>query len=222
MAAAAVSQQAKPVQPLPPTDFQSEPAQSAQDALPPTEYAQPASEQAEPLPIPAAKKPRNKKLIAIPGSAAGVLILALITVLVVTPGKKKPFDIEIAEMIFSSDSEYIDLSNMGLKNGDIENITNFTNLKRVQLDGNDFTDISIPANIPTLEEIDAVDNRISDISFIRDLKNMKILVLNNNLIRDISALSGCTSFYELDIGENDIADLSPLDGIEIENLYTTD
>lgn len=229
MAAAAVSQQAGSVQLLPPTELQSEPSQSAQEALPPTKYAQPASERAEPT-EPAesekpekqaktvrkvkTKKPRNKKLILITSIAGAVLLIAAAVILVFTLNRKEPepFDIEIAGKTFSSNSEYVDLSNMNLFNADIENIAQFTNLIHVNLNGNNLTDISILAEIPTLEVIEANDNRIFDISFIGDLKKIKYVYMSNNLITDISVFSKFKSMEELWLANNRITDISPIAG----------
>lgn len=217
MAAAAISpsaQSAKPVQPLPPTKFQSDPAQ---EALPPTKYAQTAPEQAEPTepekPVKPTrkaktKKPRNKKLILITRIAGAVLLAAAAVILVFTLRPKAPFDIEIGGKIFSSDSEVVDLSNMGLFDRDIQNINRFTKLKYVKLAGNNLTDISILAKVRTLEGIDASVNRISDISFIGHLKKIKVVIMNNNPITDISPIAGNKNIEELDFNNCTIKDIS--------------
>ena len=214
---------AAPAQPaVPPTEFQSAPAQTAQDALPPTEYDKPASEQAAPT-EPAkpekptrkakTKKPRNKKLIFITRIAGAVLLAVAAVILIFTLNKmEEPFDIVIGGRVFSSDSVTVDISNMGLHNADLEPLTQFTNLKYVFLSSNYLTDISILAEIPTIELIEANENEISDISFIRNLKKIKYIYMCQNRIRDISVFSEFTTFKQIWLVDNFIYDITPLAG----------
>ena len=204
-AAAAVSPSAQSA--LPPTEFQ-----PAQDALPPTEYAQPAAEQAEPTGKAKPKKPRNKKLILITCIAGAVLLAVAAVILIFMLNKKKPFNIVIGGRFFSSDSRTVDISNMGLYNDDLETLKQFTNLKWVFIGSNNLTDISILAEIPTLEGIEASDNEISDISFIRNMKKLKYIYLVHNRISDISVFSELTTFKEIWLSHNFITDISPLAG----------
>lgn len=121
-------------------------------------------------------------------------------------------EIEIKGEKYSADLTFIDLSGKGLKNGDIADLKYMTKLKRVELSGNDLSDISVLRDIPTLEEINADDNHIKDISFLDDLKNLKIVVMNNNSIEDISVFSKFSTIQKIWLCENNIKDISSIAG----------
>ncbi len=71
-------------------------------------------------------------------------------------------------------------------------------------------DISDLIHCPNLEKLNLKGNNISDISVLSELTSMKELVIENNQINDIAALSDCKGLALLEAGDNKISDLSPL------------
>ena len=121
-----------------------------------------------------------------------------------------PTTVEIDGETYPVSTTFIDLSNKGLYDKDIENIKYLTKLTRAELSGNNLTDISVLEGINTLEEIDATDNNISDISFMKNLPNLKIVVMNNNPISDISVFKNLTTLQKLWLCDCNISDISPI------------
>jgi Leucine-rich repeat (LRR) protein len=62
------------------------------------------------------------------------------------------------------------------------------NVKRLDLSGNNITELSKLWTLTKLEEIFLADNKISNIDALRNLKRLKVIDLSNNLIKDISPL----------------------------------
>ena len=121
-----------------------------------------------------------------------------------------PNEVRIAGTTYPMSTTFIDLSNKGLSNGDIEDIKYLKNLTRAELSGNNLTDIFVLKNIPSLVEIDATDNNIKDISFMKNLPNLKIVVMNNNPISDISVFSGFTTLEKIWLNDTNVTDISPI------------
>ena len=119
-------------------------------------------------------------------------------------------EVEIAGKKYPVSTTFLDLSNQGLRDSDIKNIKYLTNLTRVELSGNNLTDISVLQNITTLEEIDASDNLITNISFMKNLPNLKIVVMNNNLIKDISVFRNFSTIEKIWLNDTYVTDISPI------------
>jgi len=86
-------------------------------------------------------------------------------------------------------------------------IAEFKNLKRLNLYGNDLSDISFLEGLPRLTELSLTANQIIDISPLRGLTNLKVLYLTQNQISDVSPLIGLTRLERLHLGGNKIKDL---------------
>lgn len=111
---------------------------------------------------------QNKPQVSDPRSSSGVDE--------VTIGGKK----------YSANLTELDLSGKGFEDGDIADLKKMTKLRRIVLNDNSLSDISVLNNIPSLVEIDANNNNISDISCLNNLKNIECIVMNDNNIKDIS------------------------------------
>jgi len=81
---------------------------------------------------------------------------------------------------------------------------------KLDLQGNNISDISPLAGLANLQGLDLNDNNISDISPLAGLTNLEWLVFTDNNISDISPLAGLTSLKSLDLVHNNISDISPL------------
>lgn len=121
-----------------------------------------------------------------------------------------PDEVVIAGQSYSTSLIALDLSKKGLKNSDIADLKYFTKLKRIMLQDNDLTDISVLENISTLFEINAENNNISNISFMKNMPNLRIVVINNNPIGDISCFSSIPELEKLWIVNTNVTSLNPL------------
>lgn len=70
----------------------------------------------------------------------------------------------------------------------------------------DFSDISVLATIPTLEQLYLSDNAITDLTPLAGLTDMRVLFLIANDITDISPLAGLTNLQLLRLGANMLSD----------------
>jgi Leucine-rich repeat (LRR) protein len=84
-----------------------------------------------------------------------------------------------------------------------------TKLERLDLSGNEITDVSPLAGLTNLESLWLDENQISDLSPLKGLTNLKYLYLENNQISDLSPLAGLT-LTELSLFANEITDISSL------------
>ena len=91
-----------------------------------------------------------------------------------------------------------------------KSIEKLTNLEKLELRFNNFSDIGPLKNLNSLEELLIAGNGIEDISPLKNLTKLKRLRLYDNLIRDISPLKNLTNLEELSISDNPIRDHSPL------------
>ncbi|MCM1578985.1 MAG: hypothetical protein NC078_09330, partial [Ruminococcus sp.] len=121
-----------------------------------------------------------------------------------------PISITIKGKEYSTDLTELSLSDMGLTTGDIADLKYMTNLTKLELDGNNITDINILTYLTDLQELKLTENNIRNFSPLKNLTKLKILKIGVNNISDISFLSGLTNITELRMGVNNITDLSPL------------
>ena len=122
--------------------------------------------------------------------------------------------------VLSEDPDWRRLVGLGL---DYENIRDLVeivsalsgmpNLKRLDLNDNDISDLSPLSGLANLTELDLSYNSISDLSPLSGLTNLTELGLRANSISDLSPLSGLTNLTELGLGVNLISDLSPVSGL---------
>ena len=104
----------------------------------------------------------------------------------------------------------LDASDAGIR--ELTGLEFAINLKFLDLDENQITNVSVPAGLKKLESLDLDRNLISDISPLASLKNLKWLDLNYNKITNVS-LSGLKSLESLDLGYNQITKIS-LSGLD--------
>lgn len=118
--------------------------------------------------------------------------------------------ITIGKYTYESDIEQIDLTGKGLTNYDINNLSQFKNLKIIILNDNNISDLSVLNKMPQVEGVWFNDNKVSDISFVKGMKNLKHLSFTGNIVYDLSPLEGTTKLESFWADDNRIKDLSPL------------
>ncbi len=98
-----------------------------------------------------------------------------------------------------------------------------TNSERIELKGNQISDISPLAGLINLERLELNGNQISDISPLTGLINLERLELRQNQISDISPLAGLINLLSLNIRQNPLSDISPLaSAIKLEFVEVSD
>ena len=89
----------------------------------------------------------------------------------------------------------------------------WTNLRRLDLKGNNISDISPLAELTELADLLLQNNNISDISPVAGLYILIELNLSSNHISDISPVAGLTDLGWLELERNNISDISPVVGL---------
>lgn len=121
----------------------------------------------------------------------------------------------------------LDASNSGINN--LKGIEKLSNLKKLNLEGNEIKDVSPLSSLAKLEELNLNNNGIISLEKIRldtlgDLPNLKKLSLENNSrikeedievkLSEITALGKLTKLEALKLKGNDIKDISPLGNLK--------
>lgn len=102
----------------------------------------------------------------------------------------------------------------------IDEIKELSNLIRLDLSGNQLTDITPLSQLTSLTELNIYDNQISDLNPLSTLNGLTVLVLNLNQISDLDPLSQLTNLTKLYLYNNQISDLEPLS--QLRNLIQLD
>ena len=138
--------------------------------------------------------------------------------------------VTIAGQEYSTAETELDLRGKGLTDADILPLAEMTSLKKLQLDGNQLTDLSPLADLIQLEVLhlggDARGNEsLQDLSPLAGLTHLKELYLPASSLSDLSPLANLTGLECLALREGEahtsgVTDLSPLAGLtQMRDLY---
>ncbi len=201
--------------------------------------------------IPAPTKRRNPLPMALGAVAAAVLIFAAGTFLGGGTGKdggtgmgegvgnqgnpaavqeEQAPKVTIAGQEYSTALTELDLRKQGLTDADILPLAEMTNVKELQLDGNQITDLTPLAGLTGLEILhlggdEGGNESLQDLTPLSGLTNLKELYLPASSLNDLSPLAGLTGLERLALreGENHtsgVTDLTPLAGLtQMRDLY---
>ena len=124
-------------------------------------------------------------------------------------GKSPNAPITVEEM---EELERLDAKNRGIQ--DLTGIQFATNLKSLNLVGNQIFDLSPLAGLINLTNLSVSNNKISDLSPIAGLINLKNLGVANNKISDLSPIAGLINLESLYFSHNNnVSDISPVAGL---------
>lgn len=126
--------------------------------------------------------------------------------------------VEIAGRLFPTNIREIILRNCGVTSDDLEKLSQFPQLERLDVSGNGLTDISAVANIPSLKKFYAAYNEISDISALSGLDNLEYVGLRGNKITNADSLISREGIKYLHLTDNQIAIVGEVGG-DIMLLY---
>ena len=131
--------------------------------------------------------------------------------------------VTIAGEEYSTAETELDLSGKGLTDGDLVNLAQMTNLKSLDLEGNEeISDLSPLSGLTSLEKLSLpLPSRIRDLSPLAGLTNMKELSISGdwrenppvNEIKDFSPLASLSQMENLVLVVTDLEDLSFLSGM---------
>jgi tetratricopeptide (TPR) repeat protein len=126
--------------------------------------------------------------------------------------------VEIAGKSYPTDSTELILRDCDLTDKDLEKLSAFTRLERLDISGNNITDIHAIADIPTLKRFYAANNAIVDISPLASLRSLAYVGLRGNRITDADALFSLDSLIYLHLSDNLITTV-PGVGENLQLLY---
>lgn len=132
------------------------------------------------------------------------------------PSSEKYIKPEVASVTiqgqeYSTDLYRLELESAGLSDADIQDLKYMVNLSRLNLNGNNISDLSFAEDLPMLSDLRLEGNPVSDISPLARLTKLEYVCLRDTPVEDLSPLAGLTNLTELDLGGAGAAlDLSPL------------
>jgi len=118
--------------------------------------------------------------------------------------------ITIVGTTYPLDTEYLDLSGAMLTDQDIEPLSYLTNLRTINLDDNQITDLSVLEYATKMESVTFKNNRVSDIGFVEYMDNLTVIIGENNCVSDLSPLADKVHLTDVFFGNNQISDISAL------------
>lgn len=129
--------------------------------------------------------------------------------------------IEIAGQSFRADITELVLRDCGLTDADMQKLSKFKSLERLDISGNGISDISAVANLTTLKKFYAANNAITDISALSGLQSLEYIGLRGNQITDADALFAINHLLYLHLSNNRITRVSSL-GNHLQLFYAAD
>ena len=109
------------------------------------------------------------------------------------------------------DASQISLNYLGSL--DLAPLSDLDNLTRLELQGNDLTNIEELEFLRYLEYLDIQNNLIEDISVLSRVRTLVGLSINNNKIKSLEGLTGLVKLNQLNAQNNQIIDMTPLAGL---------
>jgi len=93
---------------------------------------------------------------------------------------------------------------------DLSPLAGLTQLVNLQLRYNQIGDLTPLAGLTNLENLDISYNRISDLTPLQGLNHLQILDFRNNRVSDLSPLANLTRLRSICFDYNQVSDLSPI------------
>lgn len=114
------------------------------------------------------------------------------------------------------DDEFVKIVIIGLEVeniSDIIGLEDLTELKYLDLSGNQIREIDFMGNFPKLEFLHLKENQIKEIKGLEKLTNLAELYLSSNQITEIKGLDKLKNLTVLDLSENNISKIKGLDSL---------
>ena len=116
--------------------------------------------------------------------------------------------------LLNSEEQIIGLALNDLKLNDlskiIEPLAKLSNLQKLYLSKNQFSDLTPLAKLTNLQKLDLQNNQVSDLVPLNTLSNLQELDLRYNQVSDLTPLATLNNLQKLDLQNNQVSDLVPL------------
>ncbi|KKN28247.1 hypothetical protein LCGC14_0856280 [marine sediment metagenome] len=134
-------------------------------------------------------------------------------------------EMEEADLFFPSMSDYeefipkkkgfeLKIGFIGLTDiSQIEGLEKLTDLKKLDLFGNEINEIKGLEKLINLEYLNLSRNEITEINGLENLTNLKVLILEVNKIKEIKNLENLVNLVYLDLSENPISEIKGLENL---------
>lgn len=166
-----------------------------------------------------------KKKPALFGGIAAAVLALVIAVGVFSGGggggedgdhpliKSEVPSITINGQTYSTNERKLELEGAGLTDEDIQDLKYMVNLTRLNLSGNNITDLTPLADLKQLNDLRLAQNDITDVSPLAELTNLEYIDLRENPnLTDLSPLAGLTNMQEFSYYNSPVEDLSFMAG----------
>ena len=132
----------------------------------------------------------------------------------ITGNSDPEFSIKDAEQITELDLSANENTSDSGKISDIGALEYFTNLKSLNLEGNNIENISALSGLTGLRSLSIRGNKVGDLSALSGLYNLETLDFSDNHVSDINAVGSLTGLQELRFGGNNVTDISALSSLK--------
>jgi len=116
--------------------------------------------------------------------------------------------VEIAGRNYRTDITELVLRDCGLTNADMQNLAQFANLERLDISGNNISDISAAASLTNLKKFYAANNAVTDVSPLSGLSSLQYAGLRGNRISNADSLISSDSLLYLHLSDNNITNVT--------------
>lgn len=125
------------------------------------------------------------------------------------PERKPPLE-DLTPLAFFKNLKILNLNDNNVSN--IEALAGLTNLEALSLDRNKLKDVSALAGLTQLKGLYLSENEIADIKIVSAMTQLDTLIANHNKIVEVPDLSGLKELDELVLNNNEIVDVKPISG----------
>lgn len=122
---------------------------------------------------------------------------------------RQAYRVVLSDLFYEPDEvrhPYIGITSLG-------QLSNLTNLARINLGRNNIQDLSPLANLTKITYLSLWRNKIASLAPLSKLEKLSWLDLTENYIADISSISGLVNLKDLSLGNNQVTNLTPLQGL---------
>jgi len=120
--------------------------------------------------------------------------------------------VEIADHNYRTDTTELVLRECGLTDSDMQKLSSFTKLERLDISGNGIIDISAVAKLTTLKKFYAANNAVTDVSPLADLKQLEYIGMRSNRIANANELFTLGNLKYLHLSDNKLTAVSDIGG----------
>ncbi|TXT64746.1 MAG: hypothetical protein BAJALOKI3v1_170032 [Promethearchaeota archaeon] len=137
--------------------------------------------------------------------------------------------VTVRDQVFEVIDNKLSLRNQNISDiSEINGLENLSNLKKLDLSGNNITEIKNLGHLKNLEMLNLANNNIAEIKNLDDLRNLKVLILSHNKIAQARGLNNLNNLEMINLNNNwidavrEVFNLTNLKRIYLEDNEVTD